>query len=53
MKMPLPDEAKIALAQTQSDMAGIRQELAEIKNLIDALISVQFLLAGLDRPDDL
>lgn len=53
MKLPFPDEAKVALEQTQSDMAGIRSELAEIKELLKILISVQYMLAGVDSPHDL
>lgn len=53
MKIPVPDEVKVALEQSQEDMSAMRQELAEIKELLKVLISTQYLLAGVDSPADL
>lgn len=55
MKFPLMnlDDAGERLERAEQDMAAIRTDIAEIKRLLDLLITVQFSLAGLDRPTDL
>lgn len=53
MKIPVPDEVKAALEQSQADMSAMRVELGEIKDLLRELVDLQISLAGLDRPHPL
>lgn len=38
MKMPLPDEAKDAIKRTTDDLTVVRQELTEIRNLLQEIL---------------
>ena len=55
MKFPLmdPTDANARLAAATADMAAMKAELIEIKELLKILISTQYLLAGLDSPPDI